>query len=498
MLHVLNGKEMHACDQKVISEFGIPSLVLMEKASLGVCSYIKEHFTKDSSIGIVCGPGNNGGDGLAVGRLLFDEGYNVKIFLCEESNHLSVDAKAQYKSAVCYGIPFVMYLEEIRDCDVILDAIFGTGLGRSVEGAYREIITSLNEFPGEKIAVDIPSGICSDDGRVLGVAVKCSATVTFAYYKIGQLLFPGRAYCGEVVLCDIGISAKMLEDKMGNLSFEKEDLKEYLPQRTMDSHKGTYGKVLVVAGSKNMAGAAYFSAKAAYLMGAGLVQVFTEEANRIVLQSLLPEAILTTYDGKVNEDELTKAIQWADAIVVGPGLSTASTSVKILKQVLDLASVPVVIDADGLNILAEHKNLLKRPHLELVLTPHLGEMARLTGQPVSYVKENLLPLAEEFSRDYNVVVALKDAASVVAIPYLQSYINRSGNNGLSTGGSGDVLAGIMGGLMAQGLAGEVAAPLAVYFHGLCGEEGSKKKGKASLLAEDILGEIPFLLKEYVL
>ncbi|MCR4674236.1 MAG: NAD(P)H-hydrate dehydratase [Lachnospiraceae bacterium] len=499
MKHILNGKEMHNCDETIINNFFVPSLVLMEKASLSVCDFIKKKFSKESYIGIVCGPGNNGGDGIAVSRLLFDEGYQVKIYLCCDKTKFSLDEKKQYEMAVAYGVPFALDLRELQTCDVILDGIFGTGLSRAIDGDYKDIIETLNEFMAYKIAIDIPSGISADDGRVLGVALKCHATVTFAYYKIGHLLYPGKDYCGDVHLYDIGISEKAFDPgKTGALSFEKKDIKFFIPKRENDSHKGCFGKVLVIAGSKNMAGAALFSAKACYLMGAGLVKIYTDEANRGILQSSLPEALICTYESKLDEGYLQEQLNWADVVIMGPGLSTETLQTKIVKFVMEHVSVPMVVDADGLNIISKYKNILKRPHMEIVLTPHLGEMSRMTEQPVSYIKENAISVAEEYSRDNNVVVVLKDATTITAVPFLQSYINMSGNSGMATAGSGDVLSGIIGGLMALGVKGDVAGPLGVYLHGLCGDMASLKKGKASVMASDILEEIPFILKEYVL
>ena len=499
MLHVLNGKEMHSCDETTILSFKVPSLVLMEKAALQVVSYIKEHFDMALKIGVICGPGNNGADGIAIARLLFDANYDVKIYLCCDRNQFSKDEKSQYESAVAYQVPFASNLDDLKDANVVVDAIFGTGLSRNIEGNYKEVIDTVNEWNLKKIAVDIPSGISSDDGQVLGVALKCDVTISFAFYKVGQLLYPGKDYCGEVICKDIGISPRsFLDKKIGALAIEESDVSGLLPKRMADSHKGSFGKVLVIAGSKNMAGAAILAAKACYLTGAGLVRVYTDEANRIPIQTALPEAILTTYENRINEEELVEALNWPDLVLLGPGLSQNSLQEKIVKFVFDGSSVPMVVDADGLNIVAKNKMLLKRPHMELVLTPHLGEMSRLTNHPISYIKENSIPVVEEFSREYNVIVALKSAATISAIPYLQSYINTSGNPGMATAGSGDVLSGIIAGLMAQGLKGEIATPLAVYLHGMCGDMAKMKKGEMSVMASDILEEIPFILKEFVL
>ncbi|MCR4797417.1 MAG: NAD(P)H-hydrate dehydratase [Lachnospiraceae bacterium] len=493
MLHVLNAKEMKSADQTVINEFHVPSLVLMEKAALAVSGYVSDHFPTETKVGIVCGPGNNGADGIAVGRQLYDQGYAVYLYYACDPSKFSKDETEQKKMADAYSVPVTDDVTVLKDCDILIDAIFGTGLSREVEGEYALLIEDLNRMKGYKVAVDIPSGISSDDGSVLGTAFHADVTVTFAFYKTGQLLFPGRGYCGKVILCDIGISERAFQNKKpGYLALEEQDIFELLPKRKADSHKGSYGKVLVIAGSKNMAGAAALSARAVYRMGAGLVKIYSPECNRVILQTLLPEALLSTYEERFDESSLKDELDWADVVLIGPGLGTGTLQKKILTFAMEHAQMPMVVDADGLNLLSKDISLLKRPHMDLVLTPHLGEMSRLTDQPVSYIKQNLFQTAEEFSRENDVILALKDAVTVTAVPYMQSYINLSGNQGMATAGSGDVLSGIIAGLIATGTKASVAAPLGVYLHGKCGDLAKEKLGSASLIAGDLVTEIPNL------
>ena len=377
------------------------------------------------------------------------------------------------------------------------------GLSRRIEGVYGQLIEQLNGLHAKKVAVDIPSGIDADDGQVLAVAFQADLTVTFSYEKLGMRLFPGQSYCGRIVCRSVGIDdhSFLADTERGHkplaAALTDEDLR-LIPARRMRTNKGSYGKVLVIAGSVNMAGAAVFSARAAYLCGCGLVRVLTPEENRTIIQSTLPEAVLTTYTAKKPEPEiLTTAMQWADVIVCGPGLGTSDAAHRIVRTVLKNAAVPLVLDADALNIISEETDILRRPHTDLVVTPHLGEMARLQDLPVSYIQDHIVESAEEFARTYNLICVLKDARTVTAVPFGQTYVNLSGNNGMATGGSGDVLTGVIAALIVQGAAPELAAPLGVYIHGLAGDLAAETQGRYSLTASTLLEALPgiFLRKE---
>jgi NAD(P)H-hydrate epimerase len=351
------------------------------------------------------------------------------------------------------------------------------------------------------MALDIPSGIDADTGAILGIAFRADVTVTFSYEKVGLWLFPGQAYSGRVICRRVGIDDRsfLVQEKQGHApgvaAFTKEDLAR-IPARRADSNKGSYGKVLVVAGSVDMAGAAIFSAKAAYLSGCGLVRILTPEENRIIIQSTLPEAVLTSYNSKKPDREtINGAMQWADVIVCGPGLGRGEVARLLVHTVLKNAAVPVILDADALNIISEETEILQRPHTELILTPHLGEMARLCGVTISYIKDHLLESAQEFARTYNLILAQKDARTITAIPYGMTYVNLSGNNGMATGGSGDVLTGVIAGLIAQGADPALAAPLGVYIHGLAGDAGAKSIGCYSLTAGTLLDALPGIFQE---
>ena len=494
MEYLVNSREMKNCDRNTIEEFGVPSEVLMERAALSVVSCIKEGRYPMDRILVVCGNGNNGGDGVAVARLLALEGYDVTILLADSAKKFSDGMKRQTDIAKKYGLNIIEEWQD-KDYTLIVDAIFGIGLSRAIEGKLAILMEHINASKSNVVSIDIASGISTDSGQVMGIAVKADMTVTFAYKKLGQILYPGADYTGILKVCDIGIEAhSWLGKKPSYYAVQKKDL-AFLPKRENRSHKGSYGKVLLIAGSSNMAGAAILAAKAAYASGAGLVRVFTAEENRTAILSNVPEAILIAYGAKKTEKaELTAAIQWADVVAIGPGIGTDAWAGEMVKTVLNVSSVPVIMDADALNILAMDSNQLLRPHTELIVTPHLGEMASLREVPVSYIKDNLISEAEEFARTYNVICVLKDARTICSIPYGKTYVNLSGNHGMATAGSGDVLCGLLAGLVAQGTSPELAAPLGVYIHGRSGDMMAEEVGYHGLMASDIAAGIKKVMK----
>lgn len=511
MKYLVKKSEMSQYDKNTMDVFGIPSMVLIERAALAATEEIeKEYLMPGNRLLIACGTGNNGADGLVMARLLHLKGYEVQILTVGDRNRATEENKKELSITQAYGVPaidaenFLHHFDDAKkDADVIIDAIFGVGLSRQIEGVYSELIKCLNSLQGAKVAVDIPSGIDADNGAVLGVAFRADLTVTFSYEKVGMRLFPGQTFCGSIRCHNVGIDDKSFLDEDGKghkpltAALTSDDLAS-IPQRRPHSNKGSYGKVLVIAGSVNMAGAAIFCAKAAYLCGCGLVRVLTPEENRVIVQSALPEAVLTTYDkNKIEDDLIVETLRWPDVIVCGPGLGLSAAAHGLVDMVMEHAAVPVILDADALNIIAENPDMLQNNHTELIVTPHLGEMARLKHLMVPYIKEHIVELAEEFSRMYNLICVLKDARTVTAVPYEMTYINLSGNNGMATGGSGDVLAGVIAGMIAQGLKPELAAPLGVYVHGLAGDVAAEHVGRYSLMAHHLLEALPeiFLMKE---
>ena len=493
----VSAKEMKSCDSNTSSYYGIPSLVLMERAALRVVEAIGQEQLDTGRILVVCGSGNNGGDGLAIARLLHLQGHKTAILLAGDKKKFTPDAKVQYEICKKYQIPVISPVEfACQTYTLIIDAIFGIGLSRNISGSYADLIDQINGRPETKLAVDIPSGISTENGSVRGIAIWADPTVTFAYPKLGLLFYPGCAYAGKVIVSDIGIDENSWLGKKPQVGvLHMDDVRKQMIRRS-DGNKGTFGKVLLIAGSVNMAGAAYFAAKAAYRSGCGLVRIYTAEENRTILQSRIPEAVLSTYTGnRPDVAQLTEALSWADVVVIGPGLGTGEAAHTLVRHTLEDAAVPVVVDADALNIIAEDTQILLRPHTELVLTPHMGEMARLTGDSIAYLKANILPAAEEFARTYHVICVLKDARTVTAIPYGCSYLNVTGNDGMATGGSGDVLSGIIGGMIAQGVQPDLAAPSAVCLHGAAGDHAAGELGSHAVMASDIIEAVGKVLDQ---
>ena len=494
MKRIATRREMQAIDAYSIHEIGIPGMVLMEKASMALYEEVTARFPDvHSRCLIVVEKGNNGGDGLALGRLLSEDGYPVDIYEIDGISSASDSYLAQKYILEKLDIPVLCEMPE-EEYDIIIDGIFGVGLTREVAGIHKEVITKLNKINAYRIAVDVPSGVDASTGMILGTAFKADLTVTFGLSKIGLLLYPGAAYAGEVIVKEIGFP-KLAVDEVdpGAFTYEEGD-QSRIPLRNPDSHKGTYGRVLVVAGCKNMAGAAYLSSKAAYRSGSGLVRIFTKEENRSILQTLVPEAILTTYTGLDDGiPALSEAMDWADVIVFGPGIGRGETVEWFLHLIRDNAKVPVVIDADGLNEISAMEgrgtDFLTGFSVPVILTPHLLEMSRLSGHTVAEIKEDRILLAKEYARDNKVVLVLKDSRTIITDGTERLYINSNGNSGMATGGSGDVLSGIIGGMLAAKMSPFEAASMAVFLHGRSGDAAAKEMGEASVMAGDLIKHI---------
>ena len=493
MRYLVTGKEMKLLDQNTSSFFQVPELVLMEQAAMHfvweLCNVLEKSKPKK---GIVfCGLGNNGADGIAIARLLNERGISTQVckigeFLKEKGTY-SKSFTVQDSIYRAYNYPVLKNLDEIdSQYDFVIDAVFGIGLSRSLNEEYIKIIKRINQIEALKIAVDIPSGINADNGQIMGAAIKCDYTITFSFAKIGHYIWPGFDYAGKTIVADMGITEKSWLDKKPSYAYlEAKDLLT-LPKRNAHSNKGTYGKLLIVAGSAGMTGAAIFAAKAAYHCGVGLVKIYTHEENRSIIQSTIPEALVATYGNKINKDDLVTHLKWADAIVVGPGLGQSVISKELVSFIHKTASVPVVWDADALNIFSQDVDTLLLPHTEYIVTPHLGEFSRLTNHNVNWIQNHLVEAAVEFARTYDVICVLKDFHTITAIPYGLSYVNLSGNNGMATGGSGDVLSGIIGALLSQGLKGQLAASYGVFIHGLAGDAAKNKLGTHAMMASDII------------
>lgn len=485
MRYLADGPQMKRADRYTIQEIGIPSLKLMERAASSCVRVMEDAGLDLSKPCIVCGSGNNGGDGFAIARLLLEAGHIPAVWFVGNTGHCTEETRQQMARFQKIGGEIC---NEYRDDEysIIIDAVFGVGLCRKVEGRYLAVIEQMNKASGVKFAVDLPSGISADTGSVLGAAFRADITVTFQLEKLGLVLYPGLEYAGKVHVADIGICTDGFSKGRGQAYLcDEGDLRKMLPVRRADSNKGTYGKLLVIAGSKGMSGAAFLSGKAAYLAGCGLVRIYTPEDNRAILQQLLPEAIITAYTD-YREEELAELLSWADGVCIGPGIGTEETAKKLLKTTLSRTEVPCLVDADGLNLLAEHEEYLTECQSQIVLTPHMKEMSRLLQKSVGEIKEDRMNLLEGYADRRNCTCVLKDSRTAVCSPGQGTYINRAGNASMAKAGSGDVLAGIIAGLMVQGMDCHSAAVLGVYLHGMAGGYAQAAKGRYSVMAQDLL------------
>ncbi|MDO4283842.1 MAG: NAD(P)H-hydrate dehydratase [Eubacteriales bacterium] len=600
--YLLTGQEMAEADRFTSEEIGIPSLVLMERAALAVAEAIRERFPEPVPVAVLAGRGNNGADGLAVARLLSEAGYPVRVFLLPGEIREGSALERQRRILERLGVGTEIFAEETQEQDVgtgaeraagktaerrkerqigadsmfrtgreaavIVDALFGTGLGRPLTGAALAAVRAINQArrgSGESaflckrgdsaavsggtpvvFAVDLPSGISADDGSVQGEAVQADVTVTFGFYKRGQMLYPGASCCGELRLADIGIGSHSLQGEPPLFTLLPETGKRtetFLPPRDPDGNKGTFGKVLLIAGSRNMAGAAILAGRACMLAGAGMVRIMTPECNRIIVQTALPEALLTTYETVSMEpfsvesasmesasmetvprgsdvlqrsashgaalpartrEELEAAMRWADAVAVGPGLGRSPEAAALLREVLmNLQRESVyrlVLDADALRLLAMDPELgrLLRERDESVLcvmTPHMGEAAALAGREIVDCRRDRFALARELAEKYRACMVCKDARTVVCSwERGQQYLNTSGNSGMATAGSGDVLTGMTAALSCRCEGAFETAVAAVYLHGISGDLAAERLGEEGVTAQAIAQEIPAAIR----
>lgn len=491
MEYLVTGEEMRRYDCNTIEKIGIPAMVLMERAALAAMEKVEEHCAKQSGcVLILAGVGNNGGDGLALARLLKEKSFDVEIWCVGDLSKASEQWKKQREILESYEVDFVTRPRR-KEYTVMIDALFGVGLSREITGSYREAVELFGKLSGYKIALDLPSGIDSDTGKIWGDAVRADETVTFGFRKRGLVMYPGCEYAGKVTVADIGISKVSFLGALPGMILCDEHARELLPKRQPDGNKGTFGKVLLIAGSHNMAGAAVLAAKASYRIGAGMVKIITPEENRVIIQETIPEALLGT------PADLENSLGWADVIAIGPGLGKNDESARCLEIVLKKSKKPLLIDADGLNLLAENddlRTLLARQGKEgrkFVLTPHVGELARLTGKSVSELKDDLPVYGKSFAKQLHAVVAAKDARTFICEENHPIYVCLSGNSGMATAGSGDVLTGAVAGLLAQGMEPFQATVAGVRLHGLAGDRVSAQLGEHACMAGSIADALGF-------
>jgi ADP-dependent NAD(P)H-hydrate dehydratase / NAD(P)H-hydrate epimerase len=527
-MKVVTAEEMREIDRKTIDKFGVPGTVLMERAGLSVAARIKHLYGKKKVI-VVAGSGNNGGDGMVAAKNLYNEGWDVRVFLTSGAEDLKGDALLQYKTAVRSGVP-VKPAEELirrqsryfRPHTLIIDAILGTGIRNPVTGKLLKVIRAINASQIPVISVDVPSGVSSDNGQVMGDAVKADCTVTFGLPKRGHFLYPGAALSGELFIEDIGFPAELVNSEKLNIQLaEKDTLTQLLPKRRKYSYKGDYGHILIVAGSRGKTGAAIMAAEACLRSGAGLVTIGVPESLAGIFQSRVTEAMILALPDKGDGTLLRNASdgildflhQTADIIAIGPGLGVSRDTEKIMKAVLVNSGSPVVVDADGLNAIKGNKEIFKRVKSPVILTPHPGEMVRLMSRSQKVGSESAIKHREatelsmrkaiegdrintalSFARGTGTYLVLKGVPTVSASPDGSAFINSTGNPGMATAGTGDVLTGMIAGLLGQGITPIDACALGVYLHGLAGDMAAAEKGDYSLIASDVIHAIPSAFK----
>lgn len=469
-------------DTYTMSEIGIPGIVLMERAAYELVQQVP--LTESKRILAVCGSGNNGGDGIAAARILHQRGYFCDVLLLCGKHALTELAEQELEIAKKAGVRVYGINDDgfpgMDTYDVILDAIFGIGLAREISEPYKAIIEEINASAAYVVAADIPSGIDTDTGAVLGIAVKADVTVSFGYGKPGLYLYPGAEYAGRVEVKEIGFVDPGNADYC---MFAYESIEEYpFVPRSADSHKGSYGKVLIIAGFDEMSGACCMAAEAAYRSGAGLVRVFTSENSKRVLQVRVPELMVSSYEKENWEAELMLQLQWADVIAIGPGLGTGKRANRALELLLSVKDKKYVLDADAINLL---NGELSRIPYGAVLTPHPAELSRLLQLPIAEIKKDRIGVLKKYITRNDIVCVCKDARTIIA-QGTSFCINLNGNSGMATGGSGDVLTGITVAMLASGMKPFDAACAAVRIHAEAGDMIASRLSEHSMLATDMV------------
>lgn len=513
---LVTASEMQEMDRRTIEDFGLPGMVLMENAGRGATRFLCERFPdiENKLVGVIAGRGNNGGDGYVVARYLKQKGVHVQVYLLSTADRVRGDAAANLKFLKPLDIPLVeipdeisfsKYQSEMAECEVWIDAILGTGLKSDVRGYFKTVIEFINGLNKPVFAVDVPSGLNSDTGRVGGACIRASATATFAFAKTGHVIHPGPQYTGALDVVDIGIPAPIVAEVMPRQQLLTSELiQSCLAPRLPDAHKGTTGHLLIIAGSPGKTGAAAMTAIAAMRSGAGLVTLGIAETLNAVLESQVLEAMTAPLPetqpgvlGKSAFDAIKNLMGGKKCVAIGPGLGQAEMTQNLVRKIVKSSSIPLVIDADGLNHLAGDAQSLKKAGGPVILTPHPGEMARLLGTAVGAVQQDRVNCARDFAAGFNVHVVLKGARTVIALPDGRVFINPTGNAGMASGGMGDVLTGIIAGLIVQGLSPEDACRAGVYMHGAAADSQARSMGPYGYLAGDVMQAIPAEIRKLV-
>ena len=501
MQRIVTAQQMREIDRRTIEDVGIPSLLLMENAGLGVVNVVEKILAETCGrrVTILCGRGNNGGDGMVVARHLFNRGTQLDVYLVGQKEMLKGDALINHQILEGLGVKIHQILEKkdlrrIVVGDLIVDALLGTGITGEVTGFLAELINWMNGLSLPVVSVDLPSGLHSDDGTFEGSCVRAEHTVTMAEMKRGLALPPGRELAGKVTVVDIG-APDFVSQSVGVKTFllEEADVASRLPERPPSAHKGIFGKILVLAGSPGMTGAAVLASRAALRVGGGLTILGIPKGLNVILEQKLTEVMTRplpeTSEGSLSleaETEIDALLDWTDVIAIGPGLTTLPETVQLIHRVVSKSAKPMVIDADGLNAFYQHTEILEKKQGEFVLTPHYGELSRLIGLSIEEISTDPVEVARRSAARFGGVVILKGSPTVIADPVGEVFVNPTGNSGMATPGSGDVLTGMIAGLLGQGCSIHDAGICGVYIHGLAGDLGGSVVGRRSLIAGDII------------
>lgn len=506
-----NSSQMQMIDKKAMENIGMPGIVLMENAGKVVFDEIVHMKDKFDRVIILAGPGNNGGDGFVIARHLHNVKIPVRVFIIGKATHVEGDALANLNilkklsiqiDEVFDGGGFVKLEKSIRQGALLVDAIFGTGLTKPVHGIFSEVIDLVNEMADYILSVDIPSGIDSDTGKVMGTAIEADKTVSLVIPKIGNIMYPGSDYNGELVIKGIGVPDIVIEDtKIEYNIITSEVIERMIPHRKRNTNKGDYGKGNIIAGSTGLTGAAILACKAALRSGMGLLKLYIPESLNIIITTAVPETVtvplIEVRKGVIGINNFNKVIEESnksDVLAIGPGCGLNAEVGELLKRIIFEVHKPLVIDADGLNALAKNVHWLESKKSDIIITPHPGEMSRLCGQTVEEVNDNPIETALSFSKEWGVITVLKGSRTVIATPSGEVFINVNGNPGMATAGSGDILTGVITSFIAQGFKPIDAAVFGVYIHGMAGDIMAESRGEHGLLAGDIVEGITRALK----
>ena len=510
-MYIVSRAQMKAIEDAAQSSGRITGFELMQNAAAGILGEIMKHFDSDiraKQFVIFCGRGNNAGDGYVLAHMLWERGAKITLVSACDTGELTGDARRAFELYCLSGMG-VYSVEDIthnfpKNCVCIVDALFGTGLNKPLQGEYLNAVNIINRYDIFTVSVDLPSGINADTGQIMGACVKSQLCVTFAFKKLCHVTYPCIDVMGRVVVCDIGIKRSDIDAKALKY-YETDDtlVDKIIPARDKNTNKGDYGRLLMIAGAKGMAGAACLAAEAALRSGAGLVCAAVPNSVYPIIASRTVEAVtmplIESKDGHIareNADVLIEKFKSQSAVLAGCGMGQSGDTREIIRCAVRNSRLPLVIDADGLNELAKDLSILENKSGEVIITPHPKEFSRLTGLSVEAIEADRVGAAVNFASKYGVIVVLKGARTVVAPPNGVVYINSTGNPGMATGGSGDVLSGIISSFCAQGMAPRAAAVAGVFVHGRAGDIAASKLGQYALIASDITASLPAALLRY--